>query len=275
MGLLPVTIAVKETEFASLYEREDEQSFLDMLNLFYVGTTRAEDALYILSNKLKNLPKENNSVTALLISFLTAIGKWQGFQPYTFGDAAYRKITGKEKKEVFGTYIKKQTKSKNLLASAIKVKVKAEALWSEEANARVDKGRLLHQALKQIRYMGDEVKVVKALVAEGSLLETEQEQFLALLQSVMQHPELSACFMKDVTVINERALLQKGEKMRIPDRVVFLNNSAVVIDYKTGNERPEYKQQVDEYAALLQQAGISVSRKILFYTQTQKAEVWV
>jgi CRISPR/Cas system-associated exonuclease Cas4 (RecB family) len=48
-----------------------------------------------------------------------------------------------------------------------------------------------------------------------------------------------------------------------------------VIDYKTGNERPECKQQVNEYAALLQQAGISVSGKILFYTQTQKAEVWV
>lgn len=275
IGLLPVTSAVKETEFAPLYEREDEQSFLDMLNLLYVGTTRAEDALYILSNELKNLPKENNSVTALLISFLSAIGKWEGFQPYTFGDAAYRKITGKEKKQAFGTYVKEETKSKNLLASAIKVKVKAEALWSEEANAKVDKGRLLHQALKQIRYTGDEVKVAKALVAEGSLLETEQEQFLGLLQSIIHHPELSAYFLKDVTVVNERALLQKGEKMRIPDRVVFLNDSAVVIDYKTGNERPEYKQQVNEYAALLQQAGISVSRKILFYTQTQKAEVWV
>lgn len=275
IGLLPVTSAVKETEFAPLYEREDEQSFLDMLNLFYVGTTRAEDALYILSNELKNLPKENNSVTALLITYLTSIGKWEGFQPYTFGDAAYRKIVGKEKKQAFGSYIKEETKSKNLLASAIKVKVKAEALWSDEANAKVDKGRLLHQALKQIRYTGDEVKVAKALVADGSLLETEQEEFLVLLQSVIHHPQLNEYFLKDVTVVNERALLQKGEKMRIPDRVVFANDSAVVIDYKTGNERTEYKQQVNEYAALLQQAGISVSRKILFYTQTQKAEVWV
>jgi ATP-dependent exoDNAse (exonuclease V) beta subunit len=197
-----------------LYEREDEQSFLDMLNLLYVGTTRAEDALYILSNELKNLPKENNSVTALLISFLTAIGKWEGFQPYTLGDAAYRKIAGKEKKEAFGAYIKQETQSKNLLASSIKVKVKAEALWSDEANAKVDKGRLLHQALKQIRHSGDELKVVKALVADGSLPETEQEPFLGLLQSVVHHPELSAYFLRDVIVVNERALLQKGEKCR-------------------------------------------------------------
>ena len=51
VGVLPVTKDVLQTGFAYLYEEEEALSFLDMVNLVYVATTRAEDMLYILVRK--------------------------------------------------------------------------------------------------------------------------------------------------------------------------------------------------------------------------------
>ncbi|MFN8286118.1 MAG: UvrD-helicase domain-containing protein [Chitinophagales bacterium] len=123
LGILSVTKDVEETEFAYLYEQETASSFLDMLNLVYVATTRAEDMLYILSTEMKNEPKENNSVTALWITYLKALGVWEGFREYTFGDAETKKEVKAAKKgiEVYTTgYL--PPKAKQALKIAIRKK---------------------------------------------------------------------------------------------------------------------------------------------------------
>ena len=86
VGILPVVRDVLQTEYAPLFEEEDASAFLDMLNLLYVGTTRPEDMLYILSTQVKRIPDKNNSITALLINFLSAKNLWDGFKNYEFGD---------------------------------------------------------------------------------------------------------------------------------------------------------------------------------------------
>ncbi len=273
IGLLPRTELIMETEFASVYQREDEQSFLDLLNLLYVGTTRAEDALYILSEELLKEPDENNSVTALLIYFLKIQQQWEGFQQYVFGEFDYRSDASKREKKKSELYQRTLTSSANLLASAIKVKTRTNLLWSENVNQKIDDGNLLHEALKQIRYEGDEQVVVSKMKAEGLLQDTALEVMLAKLKEVVYHPAMNNYFKKEMRVITERPLLKKGDKVKIPDRVVLQNGSAVVIDYKTGKELQSHQIQLKEYAACLEEAGIPVKEKILFYTTDIKKEV--
>ncbi len=273
LAILPVDKKVQETEFAPLYEREDEQSFLDLLNLLYVATTRPEDALYILSEELKKEPDEINSVTALLTAFLKMTGQWEGFRHYTFGEDQYRKIQKAEKKVTVRLYERQKTKSANLLTSAIRIKMKSALLWSENDTGKIDTGNLLHEILKQVRYAGEETKVVCQFAAEGFIQEEETTSWIARIKAVTGHPEMETFFTRDCEVVNERPLLKKDGKMRIPDRVVHKGKSVVVIDYKTGNPRPEHHQQLNDYAAWLSEAGIMVDRKILFYTATQTTEV--
>lgn len=273
IGILPCNKQVEQTEFASLYKKETEQSFLDMLNLLYVGTTRPEDALYILSEEPDNEPTENNSVTALLVSYLRNTAQWNGFRNYSFGEKDFQKQnSGKQQKEKFATYEKKPTQSSNLLASSIKVKMKAGLLWSNDVTGKIDAGNLLHEALKQVKYEGDEEIVVARLKAEGAINGIEKAELLDKVKLVVYHKELNRYFKKGLQVITERPLLKATEKVKIPDRVIIENGEAVLLDYKTGKERIEHQQQQKEYGLLLEEVGLRVKQKILFYTRENKVE---
>ncbi len=271
IGLLPNTKNVLETEFAPLHEKEEEKTFLDLLNLLYVATTRAEDALYILSKEEKKEPPSNNSVTALLISFLRRIGLWDGFRNYNFGDEEFVKIFKSGSHASLASFVKEKTTAKNLLASNIKIRMRVDLLWNDKSKEKIDEGNLLHEALKRIQKAGDEKTVLRALLAEGVIEETDVPNLSEQLKAILQHPDLKKYFDGTATVLNERQLLKKNEKIRIPDRVILFEDGATVLDYKTGNERAEYQQQLRDYAQWLEEAGIKVKEKILFYTQTQKA----
>ncbi len=276
IGLLPRNKQVLETEFAALYEREDEQSFLDMLNLLYVGTTRPEDGLYILSEALDKVPEGNTSVTALLISFLVSVEQWDGFEQYVFGDIDFVKETAAKPKEAkFEMYGKQPTQSANLLASTIKVRMKADLLWSEDTTQSIDAGKVLHEALKQVKYEGDEVLIANRMKAAGLVNDIEKEELLDKLKAVVYNPAINTFFKKDYKVVTERPLLKQGDRLRIPDRVVIKDGEAVIIDYKTGAPELQHQKQLKDYARWLDEAGLKVKEKIIFYTAEQRREVVV
>jgi ATP-dependent exoDNAse (exonuclease V) beta subunit len=85
---LPVHSDLEATPYADLYIKENADSLLDMVNMFYVATTRPEDRLYILSKKPAKEPENLNSITALIMRFLKSQNLWNGFVPYEFGDEA-------------------------------------------------------------------------------------------------------------------------------------------------------------------------------------------
>lgn len=273
VGIIPANKEVKHTDFAAFYEKEDEHSFLDMLNLFYVGTTRPEDALYVLSSELQNEPSEANSVTALVLAYLKGIAAWEGFQTYTFGNAAFTKAENKKNKTEDNLYRKQKTIGGGMLISGIKVKTRAEQLWSEETVKSLDKGKLLHEALNQVRYAGNETDVVRRMLAQGTIGADEHNKVLDKLKQVVTHPDIADYFNPEWQVLNERPLLKAGAKVRVPDRVVVKGNDAVLIEYKTGAERTDAARQVNDYAKLLTEVGLQVQKKIVFYTELQKAEV--
>ena len=51
----------------------------------------------------------------------------------------------------------------------------------------------------------------------------------------------------------------------IADRIGALENQVQLIDYKTGNFNPKYKQQLDNYAETVQQMSYHVEKKILVF----------
>ena len=128
----------------------------------------------------------------------------------------------------------------------------------------------MHEALKQIRFEGDELVVVSKLKAEGLLDDTTLDALLIKLKEVVYHPDLNSYFKKGLKVITERPVLKKDEKIRIPDRVVLQNGAAIIIDYKTGSEKTSHKRQIIQYAELLQKMGYEITKKLLVYIEEER-----
>ena len=86
-----------------------------------------------------------------------------------------------------------------------------------------------------------------------------------LLEKLIGLEKVKEWFADDVDVKNETEILMIDGKVMRPDRVLIKDNNAVIIDYKTGNEKEEHKKQVDNYAEVLKQMKYGNIEKYLLY----------
>ncbi len=87
-----------------------------------------------------------------------------------------------------------------------------------------------------------------------------------MIDQVVKHPDLAPYFQQNNTVLNEREILTVTGEVIIPDRLVINSaKEAVIIDYKTGKSDKKYHQQLENYAATIQQLGFTVKKKLLVY----------
>ena len=103
---------------------------------------------------------------------------------------------------------------------------------------------------------------------EQCLVEVPEEKKPRLRDAyhhIMEDADLRPCFAPGVKVLNEVNILDEVHEEHRPDRVVFLDDKVVVIDYKTGSPHPQYQQQIDEYCALLRNMGYqNVEGRLLY-----------
>ncbi|MDB5281275.1 MAG: addA [Bacteroidota bacterium] len=269
VGVLPESKDVMDTEFAHLFKEEEASSFLDMLNLFYVATTRPEDLLYILSTKEKKEPDKNASVTALLITFLKSQGLWQGFGPYQFGSVETEKEKKTDSKQ--GNIYTKEKVEPGKGAKQITIRKNSRLLWNEEKVEKMDRGTLLHGLLKQVKYFSDIDKAVDKIFHEGLIDDAERKTLQTEITDLLSEKRISAFYSPPYKVINERPLLN-AVVIKIPDRVVVDGNNATVIDYKTGAKRPADVKQIKDYVEELKKFGFEKVKGFVIYTEDKSID---
>jgi len=271
VGILPVHADLLKTEYASLYEEEEASSFLDMLNLLYVGTTRAEDMLYVLSTEVKRMPEKNNSIAVLLINFLSIKGLWKGNERYGFGDRDTRKPekkTGQNEKTVYHSELSGNI-SREL--RQITIKRNSRLLWNEIKPEKDDHSNLFHEMLKQITYVSDIDKILLQALNQGLLSSSEMATMKNDIMDLLTAGNVEKYFMPPYQVMNERALMNALD-LNIPDRVVTHGEETVVMDYKTGNKRNEDVAQIKLYINQLKRFGFKDVKGFLINTGNKKTE---
>lgn len=240
--------------------RHSEQQF-DAINVLYVAFTRAEQRLYVLSRFRESVPPKNYS--HLFVNYLKNSGIWEeGQLRYAFGKETTNSNLESDIQEAVAIPFTSSGKEDHNIKI---ITTHATSIDQNRADA-IYRGNLLHEILSQIYTSEDISEVLNRFVLNGGIAASELDSFKATILKITEHPKLQSAFSKDVVIYNEKPIISKDGSLFIPDRVVINTNSeTTVMDYKTGVPKIEHSYQLDNYASLLVDMNLKVSKKFLIY----------
>lgn len=272
LPLVPVNDLKKmeESAYSTFYENEHRQQRVDSLNTLYVAFTRAKCNLFIWSKR----PKIGGRSAFNLIDAFVNNLQPRDEKTTTPGVVCYGNIVGakgtKEAKDEQDTKEISVSISHNDL-SGVKFFQSSKALdfladsereiegdtpeLQHQRRTRyfMNKGTLYHQVFSLIERKEDVPGVIEKMRAEGLLATKKQaDEILTFVTTALQQEkETAKWFDGTYELYNEHNILIRSDghaKMFRPDRVMVAADHAVVVDYKFGSEKEEYKDQVEMYA---------------------------
>ena len=237
-----------------------ETYFFDTLNLYYVGTTRPTEELYLLCDK-PSKDAQSMSFNGVLKNFLIAKGFWQeGLQKYVFG--ALPKIEALVKKTPKTLKAPLQIVTPEQHPISMVPERRASSYWFEVG---IGFGSLFHELMALVIQAEDHLHALDKISLKYRLDPDQKQKAMTLIQQTIEHPELAHLFRGKHEVFVERSIITPRGVLR-PDRINMIGqNKAVVLDYKTGLAKPQDKDQIIAYGAGLKSMGIVVEAHLIVY----------
>ena len=234
---------------AALYDEKRLRNTVDDLNKLYVALTRAEEEMYVVSiqGKKSKIPSE----------YLPEDGYGPAAKP------AVHRVPSEPEVSVELCHDLPRTPVRQVEYTGIAV-----------AEAR--RGEFVHAVLEAIEYAEADLGLHLANARDRALVrvpfKSDTTKLLGMLSNVLALEALHPFFMKMTgrSVLNEQEFAGSDGALVRMDRVVVDPDVVTVIDYKTGEEKPEYSEQVLKYMKILRgfYAGRSV-RGLLVYIDQQ------
>lgn len=250
---------------ANMYKDYRSSLELDTINLLYVVMTRAVEQLYVISElDLDAKQKEKlNLYSGLFINYLKSIAQWNDTQNYySFGNPC-RQLKSKEKQSSVtqGRFICTSKEEHNLT-----IVTNSGYLWDTAQEKAQEKGNLVHNIMSQIKTVKDVSQVIADFYASGKINSEQVLELTPLIEQIIHHQELHSYYIDDLIIYNEKDIITKDGEILRPDRIVInRKNEAIIIDYKTGYEKPSHQQQILKYESVLKEMNFKVIKKILIY----------
>lgn len=274
IACLPAQKALEGTIYKEVYKDEIDRSHIDMVNVLYVALTRPEERLYVITKTLPENTDRYNTVPKLISRFLQAEGKWEKESvSYQYGER-WKRPEKEKKEDQDEVSIVAETTGRSTLRLLLKQHA-PEAWGIEEPERNREWGNLVHLALSMIRDARDAEGVLQDLKLEGVITPEQQEDLSGIIDGLIHHPEIGRFFSTTFEARNEPELMDEKGKFYRPDRVIFRDNKATVIDYKTGKPSQYHHDQVKKYADLLRQMQYEIEGVYLIYLDKQPAVVRV
>ncbi len=300
LDLVPVNYsgAMADSIYRDSYLDERLQLWIDNLNLLYVAFTRACKNLIIWGKS-----NQKGTVSALLQDALpfiedvkmetstTSSGDTQdedsdgGYEIYSYGELCLKSDN------------KPKESNNRLSASPEGIPIHLESIETDfefkQSNRSADfikggededdikhyirQGQLLHNVFASIEKASDLDPAIGRLCFEGVIETVEQEeQIRKLARWALNKPEVSDWYNGSWQLYNECSIIytdENGEmQTRRPDRVMMKEGKVVVVDFKFGKKKDEYRSQVRDYMNLLQAMGYTHIEGYLWYVYANELE---
>ncbi|EAS20864.1 putative ATP-dependent helicase, UvrD/REP helicase family [Flavobacteria bacterium BBFL7] len=273
----------KDSEFypdqaRQVYNTHLHNTQMDHINGLYVAFTRAVEQLYICSiEKPESKSQKETSLRhgQLLKRYLdnntTSWEKTENDQVSSFQKGTKVKLSPNTSSMPTFTLGNYETQSNSSRAN---FSTRRGLLWASGVQEAINKGNLLHDYMAQIESIDDMPDVILKIERDdyiSSLLKTELIETLRLIISPLYFEKY---FRSNLNILNERGILTPEGKKFIPDRLIIEDQQVTIIDYKTGAQLEKHRDQLDYYAALLQQMNYKIKEKVLIYTDELKELIW-
>lgn len=226
---------------------------LDHINLLYVGFTRAEERLYVFTKFASST--EGGFIHNVLGHFLESEGRDAPLERWGLdAELSSRAQAALQKKiatEIAGEEVQPlHMRSSNWQAH---LKIAVTPMFNEEQAF----GNRFHEAAVRCETPED----WQALALSQNELSTPVQRLLEQIQQ----PEY-ALFFQGWESLNERSLTDPSGQILRPDRVVIDPQGHLhLLDYKTGEARPEHQAQLARYQQAFEMAGFTVGSSRLLY----------
>ncbi len=267
--VIPLSYNSKLTKsyFAEHYLNERFAASMDALNLMYVALTRAKNELYLFvqvnsesDNKNEdNLPKNVGELLFDSIKSKTEVNDSRNLFVSLYSNFSESEMVLELGEKVGSNEEKKKTEESFLQHDFLmKLPWKKLSVQSLSANyldaigEERRKGIVIHQLLSKLRHMDDFQRLIAEVTMYGPDAGWIAEELIQLKNEFTSHPLLHTWFDSKLDVMTEQSIIASDGKTYRPDRIIRTANEIVVIDFKTGEQHPEYLQQVKQYKTILQ-----------------------
>ena len=273
------------------YQLERTKSVMDTINLMYVGTTRAVEKLFMFSfltpekpvkesSKSKKKEPEAPAETPLQTDSAKALRDFIRSGNISFSEESHEHYTS----WTFGEFPgKRKPKNKNhnrfdVTTFRINPNKPLDSLRksrtgfdSAELRESAMKGKIIHELLSRISEENDILPVIDSYTSNGWIENDLREKYIQLIQSIVG--KFPFAFPGRKYVMSEREIADKDGMVWRPDRMTCdSQNKWKVIDFKTGREKKEHREQVQHYSTLLTDAGMMVESSYIIYIDTENFE---
>ena len=241
-----VTLTKDKTplRYQSQYEEESKKTLIDQLNKLYVAHTRAGKELHIITEKAN---ARAGNYSKFLAEYCEENGEW-------------RMENGKRRVESEKWRI--ENNNAVLHKSYIPKSVKSAGV-PKETSQEQQKGVYIHNFLSSVITFPQNEKEITLLIQ--NIEEIYKSDLYDIFNKILNDKSLAPYFASDVTVLNETSILFPNGNLLRPDKVVFLKDKVVVLDYKTGTPNASHKEQIDQYCEAIREMGYEhVEGRILY-----------
>ena len=287
--LLPISYSSKmnETIFSPEYKDETVQSWMDNLNILYVGFTRAEHNLIILS-KYKKPSKtfKISSISDILQSIVKNIsGDWdEESNTFRFGEID-NSFSLKEKSS--DNPLKQELETWEVFFSSQEFKP-GKSIFKQSNKSRefvnpdksskeqyVSYGNIMHAILEQVAHWNLIETSVENFVLQGLILPEKKSFFVEKIRNAIQDSNVIHWFDDTYKNYRECSIIREenGEIVtKRPDKVLVSEKETIVVDYKFGKAHNSHRKQVQEYMNLLSSMNYSNIKGYLWYVEENRVE---
>jgi len=280
LGVVPLRYRseLENTIFEEEYFREKYSAYLDNINLLYVAFTRAEN---VIAGFAPAQPAAVNRIAALLKEAVKTCNnndpEVNALMSGNFDDEKlvfeFGEIPSGINKDKENKLIEVKRYPVNNNRSLLKLKFHWENYLSPDIGgkrARISHGKLMHEIFGEI-FTAEDVKTsVRRRVVEGKIKECDEDGFTERISGLIAREEVRSWFEAGNIILNEASVLMPDATMRRPDRIIFRDGAATLIDFKFGEESPSHATQMKRYKSILGDMGYAVREAFLWYVESDK-----